>query len=165
MTNQVHTDKTFEKILDKLVEKKQHVRISVGKEDNLFGRVIDKDRDRIYLLPYLVLEPVLEFNRARLEERYYKPLLKMGINIEPISEGYIDDLIVSFNYINARKIKDKNLRKRFFNPEIYPMPNEETAEIFEKELRYNESTGEFKKPNILIVSSMYDVKHFLNGHF
>jgi hypothetical protein len=118
------------------------VRISyLGEKTNYYlGKIHEITNQDIFLLPYVVWENVhtsgLEksLNRCRIETKYPKLLPLMNVLSEPLSKGYIKEIVKLQNYFNSLMIDDKRLRNKIFNKEIYLMPSEREIKSLEKAL-------------------------------
>ncbi|MFH1209629.1 MAG: hypothetical protein V1663_02475 [archaeon] len=129
-------------LLERLKEDNIEVRINyLGEKSSYYlGKIKEVTKQDISLLPYVVWEnvptPNIEkfLNRCRIETKYPKLLPLMGALPEPLSKGYIEEIVKLQNYFNSLMIIDKRLRNKVFNKKIYLMPSEEEIKSIEKSL-------------------------------
>lgn len=129
-------------LLERLKEDNIEVRINyLGEKSSYYlGKINEVTKQDISLLPYVVWEnvptPNIEkfLNRCRIETKYPKLLPLMGALPEPLSKGYIEEIVKLQNYFNSLMIIDKRLRNKVFNKKIYLMPSEEEIKSIEKSL-------------------------------
>ena len=130
------SEKHYENFLEEFDKSKCFVRICSHGDSHL-GKIVYRDKIRLYLSPHIVYENLIINNnevivRARIEKNYQKAIPNNFPIIEPLTEEYFEEVIKIGNYFNSLKIKSELLRQKFFNSNVYLMPDKDLTNLLNK---------------------------------